>query len=252
MKSTFKLRTAPMRMLLWVLTILWGGVLSRNNTLQAQEYKYELGGQLGTGSYLGDANAKVPFSPLGINAAGVWRYNHNFRTAFSATLGYQLTPISSSAGDNTLPGTTEGAEAQPLKGTAHLVHLQLLAEYNFVHYSDKFAYLNTRRLAPFIAGGVDLGLCPSYGNKVAFLPGLTLGAGLKYKIKNRLNLTAMLQGFHYFSDRLDTPNQATASLSNPYGLPYQGVKGGDGRISLSIGLTYEFGLKKTTCFNAYQ
>lgn len=213
-------------------------------TVQAQEYKYEYGVQVGIGSYLGDANPSIPFTPLGAEVAASWRYNANFRSAFSAHVGYVLLPFNTMVTENAFPVQSGDKH----KGVSHLLHVQLLAEYNFVHYSDKFRYLNTRRLAPFISGGIDLGVAP-FAETFVFAPGLTLGVGMKYKIQNRLNLVVNLQGFHYFSDALDTPSNDLGWLDNPYRIPHQFVKGGDGRMALTVGLTYEFGMRRSTCQN---
>ena len=34
-------------------------------SLTAQEYRYELGGYVGAASYLGNANRRIPFVPIG-------------------------------------------------------------------------------------------------------------------------------------------------------------------------------------------
>lgn len=224
----------------WVVAVF---MLLPPSGVLAQEYRFEYGAQVGISSYLGDANPKIPFNPMGGAIELSWRYNHNFRTAFSAHVGYALLPINSSITKNTFPNVTV-----PVRSTSHFIHTQLLAEYNFAHYSDKFAYLKTQRLVSYILGGMDIGFVPAK-HKTHFVPGVTLGFGIKYKIRNRLNLLATLQGFHYFSDALDAPDQSSAWLQNPYRTASGFLKGGDGRIAFSLGLTYEFGLNKKTCHN---
>ena len=51
-------------------------------SLTAQEYRYEMGGYVGAASYLGNANRRIPFAPIGGTGGVAFRYNHNFRLAF--------------------------------------------------------------------------------------------------------------------------------------------------------------------------
>lgn len=240
---------SPKRSLLWAFLFCLSSLFSF--PLSAQEYKYDFGGTISVGNYLGDANPKwLGVSPGG-GIAFEGRYNHNFRTAFSSRLGYLYQPFNTKWTGNRfpIPGTNPEENRPPVKGVMHLAHWELLAEYHFVHYSDKFAYLQTRSLAPYIMGGVDIALGAGF-KRWNVAPGITLGVGLKYKLRNRLNLIAALQGYHYFFDGLDAVSQETEWLRNPYRTNSGFLKGGDGRLALSVGVTYEFGVKRETCFGS--
>lgn len=218
-------------------------LLSAMSDAGAQEYRYEMGGYAGIASYMGDANRRIPFVPVGATGGAEFRYNHNFRLAFSGQLGYSLLPFDYKFSQNSAPLSEP---QQSKKGVSHLLSMQGWAEYNFAHYSDKYRYLNTRSLVPYIGAGLSAGATVG-GEKVAFLPGIGLKTGVKYKIRNRLNLVASIQGIYYLSDHLDTPNQSTGWLANPYGLPKDWLKGGDAALALTISLTYEFGKRSEPC-----
>lgn len=214
-------------------------------TLTAQEYRYELGGYVGATSYLGEANRRIPLVPIGGTGGAVFRYNHNFRLAFSGELGYSYLPFDCRYAQTDYPQVREGASSA-LRGASHLLALGGWVEYNFAHYSDKYRYLQTRSLVPYIGAGLSVGVTLAT-HKMAFLPGAGLKTGVKYKLRNRLNLIATLQGIYYLSSHLDTPSEQTAWLSNPYGMPADWIKGGDATIGLTVSLTYEFGKRSEPC-----
>lgn len=213
-------------------------------SLTAQEYRYELGGYVGAASYLGNANRRIPFVPIGGTGGATFRYNHNFRLAFSGELGYSFLPFDCHYAQTDYPQVRETRQAS--RGASHLLALNGWVEYNFAHYSDKFRYLQTRSLVPYIGAGLSVGTTLS-GYKMAILPGAGIKTGIKYKLRNRLNLIAALQGIYYLSSHLDTPTGQTEWLNNPYGMPVDWIKGGDATIGLIVSITYEFGKRSEPC-----
>lgn len=210
--------------------------------LSAQEYRYDVGASLGTVGYLGDANPTIPFAAPGASLQIVGRYNMNLSMAFSGTLGYYL-----------LRGSTKRHPEQFPSGQAISFHSSAILfqprfEYNFYPYSDKFHFLSTRRLVPFLSLGLPLGIAFTKRSP-AFLPGVAASFGLKYKMANRWNLLLEVQGMHFFSDRLDTPTAESDFLNNPYRLSALPWKGGDGIIAVVVAVTYEFGYIKAQCNN---
>ena len=151
-------------------------------SLTAQEYRYELGGYVGAASYLGEANRRIPFVPIGGTGGAAFRYNHNFRLAFSGELGYSFLPFDCRYAQTDYPQVREARQAS--RGASHLLALNGWVEYNFAHYSDKFRYLQTRSLVPSI-GAVSgrlsrlarwlsyLGLVSRRASSTSFVIGLT-------------------------------------------------------------------------------
>ncbi len=216
-------------------------------SLTAQEYRYEVGGYVGAASYLGEANRRIPFVPIGGTGGAAFRYNHNFRLAFLGELGYSYLPFDCRYAQTDYPQVRRADLAS--RGASHLISLDGWVEYNFAHYSDKYRYLQTRSLVPYIGAGLSVGTTLA-ARHMAVLPGAGIKTGIKYKLHNRLNLIAALQGIYYISSHLDTPTDETAWLNNPYGMPADWIKGGDALIGLTVSITYEFGKRSEPCHGA--
>ena len=72
---------------------------------------------------------------------------------------------------------------------------------------------------------------------------MPIGIGVKYKLADRLNLTAEWVMHFTGTDKLD-------GLHDPYGIRSQGLfKNTDGYSTLQLSLTYEFWERCRTCHN---
>ena len=70
-----------------------------------------------------------------------------------------------------------------------------------------------------------------------------MGAGVKYKIGDRLNLAAEWRVHFTLSDKLD-------GMTDPYGIKSSGIfKNTDCFSILQVALTYDFWAKCKTCHN---
>lgn len=228
------------------LSILLIGVLCCFTSLNAQEYRYEMGVSAGTVAYLGDANPSNPFNTIGGSLGGFFHYNHNLRLALTAHLDYfHWRGNTQSFQGNVFPNAAQASFS------CHAVGAIFRSEYNFYPYSDKYPFLQTRRLTPYIAAGATFALSLQQ-QKPVFHPGVNLALGLKYKLRNRINLIAYVEGTHFFSDRLDTSSSSSSFLSNPYNVSSSLLKGGDGMVRLMVGVSYEFQKQTTNCNNDKQ
>lgn len=208
--------------------------------LEAQEYNYEVGFAAGPTGYLGDAGPVVPFAPPGASGVVQTRYNINFRMAAYLSLGYHLFRGNTSYSESSFPNDATA------KFTTSTLLLNPAFEYNFYPYSDKFPFLQTRRLSPYVSVGMVAGV--GFGAKGVFIiPGLSGALGLKYKVATRWNLQLQLGGMHFFSDKLEGGNAQADFLNNPHHLSSPPWKGNDGSISLLLGITYEFGSRASDC-----
>jgi len=127
-------------------------------TAVAQEYKYEIGGMAGMSMYMGDANQTNLF--LGLHPAGglVFRRNFNFRWALKTDL---LAGKISGNTKNTANVFPDHAEYQFSRS---FYELGGQMEFNFLPYSDKFAYLNTSRISPYLLSGLGFTMAPGKRN----------------------------------------------------------------------------------------
>ena len=206
---------------------------------QLPEYLYEFGGMVGGSFYMGDANRNRILYKMNPAAGAVFRYNINFRYALKANLAWAR-----------VSGSTEGLEnVFPDNGQVtferNVIDLGGQVEFNFFPYSDQYQYMYTKRISPFIAGGFGFSASPGGGN-MFFSPHLSLGTGVKYKLKNRINLGAEWTVRKLFSDALDVDG-SNELLNDPYGIGSGWLKNRDLYSMLTISVTYDFGLRNCNC-----
>lgn len=197
------------------------------------EYKLELGGGIGTVTYLGDFNGNLTteMQPWGTVMAK-YRMNPRMSVGLSIGLG-QLKGTSA----NVSTWYPEG----PYEFSKRVMDVSSRYEYNFWAFGTGREYRGARRLAPFIALGLSV---TSYGGtKSGMTANLPLGAGLKYKMGERLNLTAEWRIHFTMSDYLD-------DVRDPYGIESSGMfKNTDCFSVIQVSLTYDLWAKCKTCHN---
>ena len=206
----------------------------------AQEYKYEIGGMAGMAMYLGDANEASLFR--GWNPAGglVYRYNLNFRWAVKADLLMGKVTGDTKNEANVFPNHAQVAFKR------NFFELGSQIEFNFLPYSDKFSYLNTRKISPYIFTG--FGLTLATGEDTFFGINLPMGVGVKYKMKNRVNLGVEYSIHRLLSDAFDAPVSGEGfNLNNPYKVQQGIFKNKDWYNTLLFSITWEFGLRDNRC-----
>ena len=216
-------------------------VLFTCTTAVAQEYKYEIGGMAGTSMYMGDANQTNLLR--GLHPAGglVFRRNFNFRWALKTDL--LLGKISG----NTQNTANVFPDDAAYKFSRSFYDLGGQMEFNFLPYSDKFAYLNTSRITPYLLSG--LGFTMASGQQTFFDFHLSLGLGVKYKIRNRINLGVEYKVRKLFSDAFDSPDSKGFNLDNPYNIKSGLFKNKDWCNTLMFSVTWDFGPNNRKCTN---
>jgi hypothetical protein len=210
--------------------------------LQAQEYKFEIGGMTGGSFYMGDVNKNTPFRAMHPAFGGVFRYNANFRWAIKANLMWGQVSGTTQGSGNVFP---ENAQAT---FNRNLFDLGGQVEFNFFPYSDKFTYANAQRFSPYVLLGLGATVAPGNGHTLAGL-NLPIGAGLKYKLKNRINLGCEFSIRKLFSDDLDVTDNSNALLDNPYHISGSALKNKDWYSFLLLSVTWDFGLRCSPCNN---
>lgn len=205
----------------------------------AQEYKYEIGGMAGFSMYMGDANKTNFFSGWHPSFGAVFRKNMNFRWAMKADL--LMGKISGDTQNTDNVFFNDGTVS--FDRTFYELGGQM--EFNFLPYSDKYSYLQTSKISPYILGG--LGLTYAGGDETFFSPNLSLGIGVKYKIKNRLNLGVEYSFRKLFSDGFDAPDKDGFHLDNPYDIKSGFMKNKDWYTIFMFSVTWDFGLNERPC-----
>ncbi|MDR3308593.1 MAG: DUF6089 family protein [Tannerella sp.] len=222
--SFFRLSALPVAFL-WLVS----------HSANAQEYLYEIGGMLGGAFYMGDANKTTLFADMNPAASAIFRYNANYRVAFRGNLAWARISGSTARTDNVFPDNAQIAFER------NVIDLGAQAEFNFFPYSDIHKYLYTKRISPYIAGGFGLSAAPVDG-EMFFSPHLSAGTGVKYKLKNRLNIGAELSVRKLFGDGLDNK-----LLNDPYGTGSDLLKNRDWYVWMKVFITYDFGLRDCNC-----
>lgn len=213
--------------------------LLSGSRLEAQDYLYEVGGGFGVAQYFGDANRSL-LSSVGFGLGGVGRYNHNFRWAFSAVLDWRKLHGKTDNVGNVFPGLAQA----DFKASLTLLHLR--SEFNFLPYSDGYKYLGASRLSPYIMGGIALGMATGAKDNV-FVPGITAGVGVKYKLMHRVNVGVEYAFTALLTDALDALTDKSQWLDDPYHVNDSWIKNKDASGTLFLSITYDFGLRKTIC-----
>lgn len=224
-----------MRKTLTLLMLLTAVALSTYGQ-EEPEYRMEIGAGAGLVSYQGDFNGSIlkNMQPMGTLLA---KYRMNPRMAWALNVSYGKLKGSSADEKTWYPELQE----QPVSFNHGLVDVGLRYEYNFWPFGTGQEYRGARRLTPFIT----LGLGATYAKAPdgVLAANLPLGFGVKYKVGDRLNLTAEWVMHFSGSDRLD-------GTEDPYGIKSSGLfKNTDCYSALQVALSYDIWAKCKTCNN---
>lgn len=204
------------------------------NQSWSQEYKYEIGGRLGTLYYSGDVSNQGVFSPHGLLLGAEVRSNPSLRWSLMSSLLFGHITGESQYSGSVLP------LRQNMGFVTNIINLRLGGEYHWWALSDKYRYLSTRSWSPYLGGGI--GAVFAWGDESqVFAPSLYASVGIKYKLNSRWTASAEWTWQYTLTDRLDALSGGGALLSNPYGLNTSLLKGNDAIGGISIGLSYLFG-----------
>lgn len=204
---------------------------------QDDEYLMEIGGGVGMVSYQGDFNGKIT---SGMQPAGaiVWR------RLLNPYMGFRVTGMMGKLkGDATRVETYYPDEtARAYSFDRSLTDVSVTYEYNFWPYGTGRDYRGAKRLTPFVFGGIGATYV-SGGEKKVFTANVPIGLGIKYKLKERLNVGLEWSMHFSLSDELD-------GMADPYGIKSSGAfKNTDCYSGLMLTLTYSFKSKCRTCNN---
>lgn len=204
---------------------------------QDDEYLMEIGGGVGMVSYQGDFNGKITsgMQPVG---AIVWR------RLLNPYMGFRVTGMMGKLkGDATRVETYYPDETtRAYSFDRSLTDVSVTYEYNFWPYGTGRDYRGAKRLTPFVFGGIGATYV-SGGEKKVFTANVPIGLGIKYKLKERLNVGLEWSMHFSLSDELD-------GMADPYGIKSSGAfKNTDCYSGLMLTLTYSFKSKCRTCNN---
>ena len=194
--------------------------------LQAQEetYRFDVGAQVGMAGYLGDASSNI-FGHPGFSGGVSWRYLPDARWAVRALLNVMSLSGDTADMDDVLPGQAQYS----FKSTAY--DLGGRVEFNFFSYGIGESYKKLRRLSPYLTVGLGVTLA-TCGGESAFGVNIPMGAGIKYKLRERWNLGLEFTMTKVFSDHVD------GELSDLYQIKSSFIKNTDWYSNISVSVTY--------------
>ena len=229
-----------------------------------------MGASLGLMNYLGDYNSSIlgkqqpmasllvrrvinPYMTLRADVSyGKLKYDYEEKNNYYPFGPTTPPDLPTGEGTQADGGQTNGAQtsSSPMGrlggvGSSNLIDLSMVYEYNFWAYGTGRDYFRAKRVAPYIFLGLGLTYAkPDIANS-AFTDHIPLGAGVKYKIADRLNLGLEWRVHFSMSDKLD-------GVVDPYGIKSQGAfKNADGYSMLKLTLTYSMLAKCSTCNPGY-
>ncbi len=185
--------------------------------------------------YLGDANTSSLFKHPGLAGEASFRYIANTRWALRGVLGVVSLSGNTADMEDYLPG---GAQYS-FKSTVY--DLGARVEFNFLPYGIGETYKRLHRWTPYLTVGV--GACmASSGGDTSVMPTLPIGAGIKFKLRPRLNLGVEFTMTKAFGDKVDG-----SDMHDLHGIEMKFYKNTDWYSRITIGISFEFGERCETC-----
>ena len=199
---------------------------------QEMEYKYEIGGLLGTSFYLGDANTNKLYKNSNLAGGVMFRYNINPRNSLKFDLC-----ASGISGDVKTAGTYIPERVgmnQEFNNTVWDLGCQY--ELSFWGYGTGKGFKGTKRLTPYIHFGLGFTYC----NELCL--NYPIGFGVRCKLAQRVNVGLDWAMHFATSDKLD-------GISDPYYIKSGFLKNKDTYCNTLLYLTYDICPKLRKCNN---
>lgn len=206
-----------------------------SQTRAQEDYRFDIGGGVGMTGYLGDANTANLYRNPSWDVEAMLRYILNPRWAFKTNLYVGGLRGNSAQMTNVFP------DQQTFKFTTTFYELGELAEFNFFNFGMGETYRKLKRISPYICAGFGFMLWQT-GGKTGFSACIPLGAGVKYKVSERVNLGLEFLMKKSFSDKLDGDN-----LKDPYLIKSSFMKNTDWYSTLTFTISYEFSKRCAVC-----
>lgn len=201
---------------------------------QEDDYRWAVGAKLGMAGYMGEYSGSNPFARPGFTGGFTGSYNLDVRWSFSANV--MVSTVSGNVSN--IAGYFPENISQSFSATTGEIYFR--AEFNFLPYGIGETYKGLKRWTPYLAAGIGVALAKPSGLKMTGAPELPLAFGVRFKMKERLNLFAEVSFTKTFADGID-------GADDVYGIKSSWFKNTDWVAAITVGLTYEFGKRCATC-----
>lgn len=199
------------------------------------DYRFDIGGGAGMSGYLGDANTSNLFGNPSWNVEALFRYIFNPRMAVKTSLTAGGLRGNSADMENIFP------DGNTFKFSTTFYEVGGMFEFNFFNYGMGERYRKLKRISPYITAGIGF-MVWTVDGKSGFTADIPFGVGVKYKLKERVNLGAEFLMKKTLSDKIDGDN-----LSDPYEIKSSFMKNTDWVSTLTFTISYEFGERCRAC-----
>lgn len=201
---------------------------------QDESYRFDIGAGIGMGGYMGDLNESNPFGRPGFTGNLAFRYRYDTRWALTTVLGYSALSGNSADLGASLPDNAE------YSFKSSVIDLSERVEVNFFAFGIGETYKHLRRWSPYLAVGIGAAMATCDGsNHIAFT--IPMAVGVKYKLRERINLGLEFSMTKAFGDHLD------GDIADLYQVKSSFLKNTDWYSRLALSISYEFGLRCPTC-----
>jgi hypothetical protein len=194
--------------------------------LSAQdEYRAEIGGNVGGSYYLGDANSQL-FKNMQLAYSGFLRYSFDTRLAFKAEL------MGTSVWNQAFPNHT-------------VLSTDFTGEFNFFDLEKSEYKQFSKIFSPYVFAGLGL---MSYNDSTRFNTKISIpfGIGMKVKLGQRCNLNVQWTTRLLLADNLEgvktMNNSGQLNGSNPFN--------NDLLSTLTVGISFDIWKKQCDCENS--
>lgn len=203
--------------------------------IQAQEleYKMELGAMGGMGFYMGDANLNGFYQNVTLAGGAMGRYNINPRMSLKFDVAYGSVKGDATKKKNYFPNV----DGQKWAFNNSIVDIGCQYELSFWGYGTGTGYKGHKRLTPYIQFGFGFTAA-----KNVFTGNIPMGFGIKYKLKDRVNVGLDWSMRFSMSDKLD-------GINDPYKIQSGFLKNKDSYSWTMVYLSYDLCPKYRKCNN---
>lgn len=215
-----------------IITLAMGAL---QGNAQEAKYKFDIGGGIGMSGYLGDVNESNMYKHPGISAEASFRYIANTRLAIRGI--FKAVSLSGNSNDFGIVFP----EGKSYEFSSWAYDLGGRIEFNFFGYGIGETYKRLKRWSPYLSIGAGVTMSSSDGNS-SFAMNLPMGLGIKYKLRQRLNLGMEFTMTKVFGDKVDGEN-----INDLYQIKSSMIKNTDWYSTLTFSITYEFGERCETC-----
>ena len=215
-----------------IITLAMGAL---QGNAQEAKYKFDIGGGIGMSGYLGDVNESNMYKHPGISAEASFRYIANTRLAIRGI--FKTVSLSGNSNDFGIVFP----EGKSYEFSSWAYDLGGRIEFNFFGYGIGETYKRLKRWSPYLSIGAGVTMSSSDGNS-SFAMNLPMGLGIKYKLRQRLNLGMEFTMTKVFGDKVDGEY-----INDLYQIKSSMIKNTDWYSTLTFSITYEFGERCETC-----